>query len=187
MSYLKELGINYVHLLPAFDFENDEQSPAYNWGYDPKNYMAPEGKYSSDPADPKSRIGEFKTLVRSLHQQGIGVILDVVFNHTFSTDESWFQLTVPDYYYRHDHEGNFTNGSGCGNETASERRMMRKYIIDTVLYWVEEYHLDGFRFDLMGLHDVETMNALRQTLNEKGHAHVLLYGEPWNAGSVAIF
>lgn len=187
LSYLKELGINYIHLLPAFDFENDETSPAYNWGYDPKNYMVPEGKYSSDPSEPKSRITEFKSMVAQLHQQNIGVILDVVFNHTFKTEESWFQLSVPDYYYRQDHEGNFTNGSGCGNETASERRMMRKYIIDTVLYWADEYHIDGFRFDLMGLHDVETMNTLRQTLDENGHADILLYGEPWNAGSVAIY
>lgn len=187
LSYLKELGINYVHLLPTFDFENNEESPAYNWGYDPKNFMVPEGKYSSDPSNPKKRILEFKTMVSHLHQQHIGVILDVVFNHTFFTKTSWFQLTVPDYYYRQDQFGEFTNGSGCGNETASERKMMRKYIIDTVLYWVEEYHVDGFRFDLMGLHDVHTMNTLRQTLNEKGHSHVLLYGEPWNAGSVAIY
>lgn len=187
LSYLKDLGVNYIHLLPAFDFENDENSPAYNWGYDPKNFMVPEGKYSSDPADPKKRILEFKTMVSHLHRHNIGVILDVVFNHTFFTENAWFQLTVPDYYYRQDHFGDFTNGSGCGNETASERKMMRKYIIDTVLYWVEEYHIDGFRFDLMGLHDVNTMNSLRQTLNEKGYSHVLLYGEPWNAGSVAIF
>lgn len=187
VSYLTDLGINYVHLLPAFDFENDETSPAYNWGYDPKNFMTPEGKYATDPSDPKNRILEFKTLIAHLHKRNIGVILDVVFNHTFFTENSWLQLTVPDYYYRQDHYGNFTNGSGCGNETASERKMMRKYIIDTVLYWVEEYHIDGFRFDLMGLHDVNTMNTLRQTLNEKGYSNVLLYGEPWNAGSVAIY
>lgn len=187
LTYLKELGINYVHLLPAFDFENDETSSAYNWGYDPKNYRVPEGKYASDPSEPNARINEFKTMVSHLHQQEIGVILDVVFNHTYTTEDSWFQLTVPDYYYRQDHAGNFTNGSGCGNETASERRMMRKYIIDTVLYWADEYHIDGFRFDLMGLHDVATMNKLRQTLDENGHSDVLLYGEPWNAGSVAIY
>ncbi|OJF95954.1 type I pullulanase [Alkalibacterium sp. 20] len=187
LSYIEELGVNYIHLLPAFDFENDEYSPAYNWGYDPKNFMVPEGKYASDPSDPKKRILEFKTMVAHLHQHDIGVILDVVFNHTFFTEKSWFQLTVPDYFYRQDHYGEFTNGSGCGNETASERKMMRKYIIDTVLYWAEEYHIDGFRFDLMGLHDVNTMNTLRQTLDEKGFSHVLLYGEPWNAGSVAIY
>lgn len=187
VSYLKSLGINYVHLLPAFDFENDETLPAYNWGYDPKNYMVPEGKYSSDPSDPHSRIREFKEMVAGLHRQDLGVVLDVVYNHTFSYEESWFQLTVPDYYYRQTHDGFPTNGSGCGNETASERKMMRKYLIDSILYWVEEYHIDGFRFDLMGLHDVETMNLLRHTLNERGHENVLLYGEPWNAGSVAIY
>ncbi|MCC5894203.1 MAG: type I pullulanase [Alkalibacterium sp.] len=187
LSYLTSLGINYVHLLPAFDYENDETLPAYNWGYDPKNYMVPEGKYSSDPADPSSRIREFKEMVASLHRQAIGVVLDVVYNHTYSYEESWFQLTVPDYYYRQTHDGFPTNGSGCGNETASERKMMRKYLIDSVLYWVEEYHIDGFRFDLMGLHDVKTMNLLRKTLNERGHKNVLLYGEPWNAGSVAIY
>lgn len=187
VPYLTSLGINYVHLLPAFDFENDEISPAYNWGYDPKNYMVPEGKYSSDPADPLSRIREFKEMVASLHRQNLGVVLDVVYNHTFFYEDSWFQLTVPDYYYRQTHDGYPTNGSGCGNETASERKMMRKYLVDSVLHWVEEYHIDGFRFDLMGLHDVETMNLLRKTLNERGHEKVLLYGEPWNAGSVAIY
>ncbi|GAA0359547.1 type I pullulanase [Alkalibacterium iburiense] len=187
VSYLKELGINYVHLLPAFDFENDEQSEAYNWGYDPKNYMVPEGKYSSDPSDPKARIKEFKHMVAHLHKQGIGVILDVVYNHTFSFEDSVFQRTVPDYYYRMNKDGTLANGSGTGNETASERKMMRKHMIDSVLYWVEEYHIDGFRFDLMGLHDVDTMNELRKTLNERGYESVLLYGEPWNAGSVAIY
>ncbi|GEK91926.1 type I pullulanase [Alkalibacterium kapii] len=187
LAYLEALGINYVHLLPAFDFENDEMSSSYNWGYDPKNFMVPEGKYSSDPSDPKARIKEFKAMVQSLHENEIGVILDVVFNHTYSAEASWFQLTVPDYYYRQDAHGDFANGSGCGNETASERKMMRKYIIDTVLYWADEYHIDGFRFDLMGLHDVDTMNKLRQALDNKGHSDVLIYGEPWNAGSVAIY
>ncbi|GAA0475899.1 type I pullulanase [Alkalibacterium indicireducens] len=187
LAYLSELGINYVHLLPAFDYENDETSPAYNWGYDPKNYMVPEGKYSSDPADPLSRIREFKEMVASLHKKRIGVVLDVVYNHTFTFDDSWFQLTVPDYYYRQESDGSLSNGSGCGNETASERKMMRKYIIDSIVYWVEEYHIDGIRFDLMGLHDVETINKLRRTLNERGHSDVILYGEPWNAGSVAIY
>lgn len=187
LSYLEDLGINYVHLLPAFDFENDETSSAYNWGYDPKNFMVPEGKYSSDPNVPERRIKEFKSMVTSLHQHGIGVILDVVFNHTYLSESSWFQRTVPDYYYRQDDKGDFANGSGCGNETASERQMMRKYIIDAVLYWAEEYHIDGFRFDLMGLHDVDTMNKLRQALDAHGHSDVLIYGEPWNAGSVAIY
>ncbi|PRY83643.1 type I pullulanase [Alkalibacterium olivapovliticus] len=187
VAYLSSLGINYIHILPAFDFANDETVPAYNWGYDPKNYMVPEGKYASDPADPYSRIREFKEMVAALHRQNLGVVLDVVYNHTFVYDDSWFQLTVPDYYYRQTHDGFPTNGSGCGNETASERKMMRKYLIDSILYWVEEYHIDGFRFDLMGLHDVDTMNLLRKTLNERGHERVLLYGEPWNAGSVAIY
>lgn len=178
LAYLSELGINYIHLLPAFDYENDETSPAYNWGYDPKNYMVPEGKYASDPADPLSRIREFKKMVASLHKKGIGVVLDVVYNHTFTFDDSWFQLTVPDYYYRQESDGSLSNGSGCGNETASERKMMRKYIIDSIVYWVEEYHIDGVRFDLMGLHDVETINKLRRTLNEKGHSDVIIYGEP---------
>lgn len=187
LDYLAESGINYVHLIPVFDFENNELSPAYNWGYDPKNYMVPEGKYASKPEDPVSRIKEFKEMIAALHRKNIGVVMDVVYNHTFFSETSHFQLSVPDYYYRQNSDGSWTNGSGCGNETASERKMMRKYIIESILYWVEEYHIDGFRFDLMGLHDVNTMNLLRETLNEKGYEHVILYGEPWNAGSVAIF
>ncbi|EXJ23021.1 Glycogen debranching enzyme [Alkalibacterium sp. AK22] len=187
LDYLTDLGINYVHVLPAFDYQNDEESNAYNWGYDPKNYMVPEGKYATDPADPTARIREFKAMVASLHARGIGVILDVVYNHTFDLGRSAFQKTVPDYYYRQNQDGSPANGSGCGNETASERRMMRKYIIDSLMYWIEEYHIDGIRFDLMGLHDVQTMNLLRETLNANGHEKVLIYGEPWNAGSVAIF
>lgn len=186
LNYLKELGINYVHLLPAFDFENDEQGTEYNWGYDPKNYMVPEGKYSSDPSNPSARIKEFKQMVQSLHNQQIGVVLDVVYNHTVTFDDSCFQMTVPDYYYRQNEQGDITNGSGCGNETASERKMMRKYMIDSLLYWAEEYHIDGFRFDLMGLHDVDTMNAIRQAFNDAGMEDIILYGEPWNAGSVEI-
>lgn len=187
VNYLKDLGVNYVHLLPVFDFDNDERESHYNWGYDPKNYMVPEGLYSTNPADPIARIKEFKQMVQSLHQAGMGVVLDVVYNHTFETEHSWFQHTVPDYYYRQDKNGWFANGSGCGNETGSERQMMRKYMIESILYWAQEYHLDGFRFDLMGLHDVETMNAIRQALNEAGLEQVILYGEPWNAGSVAIY
>lgn len=185
-QYLKSLGVNYVHLLPAFDFDNDEMDSQYNWGYDPKNYMVPEGKYSLNPSDPASRINEFKQMVQSLHSQNIGVVLDVVYNHTFTYDDSCFQSTVPDYYYRQDEQGNITNGSGCGNETASERKMMRKYMIDSLLFWAKEYHLDGFRFDLMGLHDVDTMNQIRQAFNDAGMENLLLYGEPWNAGSVEI-
>lgn len=187
LDYLAQSGINYVHLLPVFDFENNEHSPAYNWGYDPKNYMVPEGKYASKPEEPARRISELKQLVAALHKKNIGVVMDVVYNHTFFSENSHFQLTVPDYYYRQNSDGSWANGSGCGNETASERKMMRKYIIDSILFWVEEYHIDGFRFDLMGLHDVNTMNLLRETLDKKGYSHVILYGEPWNAGSVAIF
>jgi pullulanase len=186
IAYLKELGINYVHLLPIFDFDNDETSSAYNWGYDPKNYNVPEGRYASDPSDPKARIRECKQMIQSLHEESIGVVMDVVFNHTAITEESWFNLTVPDYYYRQDDAGNFADGSACGNEVASERKMMRKFIIDSVVYWAQEYKIDGFRFDLMGLIDVETMNQLRQHLDDAGFSHVILYGEPWDAGSNQI-
>lgn len=186
MAYLKELGINYVHLLPMFDYDNDETSTTYNWGYDPKNYNAPEGKYASDPYDPAVRIRECKQMIQALHQENIGVVMDVVFNHTAITEKSWFNLTVPDYYYRQNNAGDFADGSACGNETASERKMMRKFIHDSVLFWAKEYQIDGFRFDLMGLHDVDTMNQLRQRLDEEGLEHVILYGEPWDAGSNQI-
>lgn len=186
LSYLEYLGINYVHLLPIYDFDNYEDDKVYNWGYDPKNYNVPEGKYSLDPADPKSRIRELKQLIQSLHQKNIGVIMDVVYNHTYKTADSFFQFTVPDYYYRKDNHGNFSNGTGVGNETASERKMMRKFIIDSLIYWVEEYHIDGFRFDLMGVHDTETMNIIRETLDERGYEKVILYGEPWAGGRLAL-
>jgi pullulanase len=187
VNYLAKLGINYVHLLPVFDFVNDEEDANYyNWGYDPKNYFVPEGKYSSDPRDPKARITELKQLIQSLHRHDIGVVLDIVLNHTYYTEESWFEKTVPGYYYRKDKQGNFSNGSGVGNETASERTMMRKYMIDNLLYWVEEYHVDGFRFDLMGVHDTETMNEIRSILDERGYEDVILYGEPWAGGHVAM-
>jgi len=187
LNYLSQLGVNYVHLLPIYDFVNDEEDKdTYNWGYDPKNYMAPEGKYASDPRDPKARIKELKQLIQSLHKHEMGVVMDVVYNHTFHTEDSWLQLTVPDYYYRQDSHGNFSNGSGVGNETASERAMMRKYMIDSLLYWVEEYHIDGFRFDLMALHDTETMNAIREALDANGYENVILYGEPWAGGDSAL-
>lgn len=186
LNYLSQLGVNYVHLLPIYDFENDEEDTKYNWGYNPKNYNVPEGKYSSDPDDPKSRIKEFKQLVQSLHKQHIGVIMDVVYNHTYKTADSFFQLTVPDYYYRQDTNGNFSNGSGVGNETASERTMMRKYMIDSLIYWIEEYHIDGFRFDLMGVHDSETMNCIRKSLDNLGYEDIILYGEPWAGGPLAL-
>ena len=186
VDYLKELGVNYVHLLPVYDFENDEEGSQYNWGYDPKNYNVPEGRYSSDPRDPSARIREFKQMVQSLHAQNIGVVLDVVYNHTLETEKSSLNVTVPDYYYRQTDTGEFADGSACGNETASDRAMMRKYMVDSVLYWATEYHLDGFRFDLMGLHDVETMNSIRTALNENGLEDVIIYGEPWDAGSNEI-
>lgn len=186
LAYLKQLGISHVHLLPAFDYDNDEQEAVYNWGYNPKNYNVPEGKYSSDPSNPVARIKEFKQMVQGLHQANIGVILDVVYNHTALTENSWFNLTIPDYYYRQDANGGFADGSACGNEVASERQMMRKYMIDSILYWAKEYHLDGFRFDLMGLHDVETMNQIREALDQAGLEHVLMYGEPWDAGTNQI-
>ena len=187
LNYLNQLGVNYVHLLPIYDFENDEEDKeAYNWGYDPKNYMVPEGKYSSNPYDPKARIKELKQLIQSLHKNNIGVVMDVVYNHTYHTKDSWFQWTVPDYYYRQDENGHFSNGSGVGNETASERTMMRKYMIDSLLYWVQEYHIDGFRFDLMGVHDTETMNEIRKALDARGYENVIIYGEPWAGGELAL-
>lgn len=186
VNYLKEQGVTHVHLLPAFDSDNEEEGTAYNWGYDPKNYNVPEGRYATNPRDPYSRIREFKEMVQALHQEGIGVVLDVVYNHTSAAETSWLNLNVPDYYYRQDENDYFADGSACGNEVASERKMVRKYIIDSILYWAKEYHLDGFRFDLMGLHDVETMNQIRQTLDDHGLSHVLMYGEPWDAGTNQI-
>ena len=183
IDYLKELGINYIHLLPCQDFENDENDNKFNWGYGPKNYNVPEGKYSTQPGNPYSRITEFKQMVQSLHSENIGVVMDVVYNHTFYTADSWFNKTVPGYYYRMDENGNFLNGTACGNETASEKLMFRKYMIDSILYWAKEYHIDGFRFDLMAIHDVDTMNAIRKALNDEGLSKVIMYGEPWDAGS----
>lgn len=186
MNHVRNLGANYIHLLPIFDFANEEQLEDYNWGYDPKNYMVPEGRYSTDPTNPIARIKECKQMIQSIHESNIGVVLDVVYNHTYETEHSWFQYTVPNYYYRQNADGSFADGSACGNETASERKMMRKYMVDSILYWAKEYHVDGFRFDLMGLHDVETMNTIRKSLDEAGFEDIILYGEPWNGGSVAI-
>ncbi len=183
VNYLKWLGINYVHILPVQDADNDEYSTAYNWNYNPKNYNVPEGSFSSNPANPATRIIEYKQMVQSLHNAGIGIVMDVVYNHTAATTNSWFNLTVPKYYYRTDSNGNFLNGSDCGNETASENAMFRKYMVDSILYWAKEYHIDGFRFDLMGLHDTDTMNAIRYALDKEGLSNVILYGEPWDAGS----
>ena len=188
LQHLKDLGVNAVHLLPSFDFASVQEQfpnvPQYNWGYDPKNYNVPEGSYSTDPWKPEVRIREFKTMVKWLHEAGIRVILDVVYNHTFNIKNSNFQLTYPDYFYRKSTDGTYSDGSGCGNETASERPMMRKYMLESVKYWATEYHIDGFRFDLMGIHDIETMNDIRAELN-KINPDILVYGEGWSAGSCA--
>ena len=186
INHLKTLGVNAVHILPSFDYASvDETRLAdnkYNWGYDPVNYNVPEGGYSTDPYKPDVRIREFKQMVQALHKAGIKVILDVVYNHTWNIDESNFQLTRPDYYYRKNADGSYSNGSGCGNETASEREGMRQFMIESVKYWVEEYHINGFRFDLMGVHDIETMNAIRKALPND----IFIYGEGWSAGSCAL-
>ena len=186
IGHLKALGVNAVHILPSFDYASVDESrldePQYNWGYDPVNYNVPEGGYSTDPYRPEVRINEFKQMVQALHRAGIKVILDVVYNHTWNIDGSNFQLTRPDYFFRKNADGSYSNGSGCGNETASEREAMREFMIESVKYWVEEYHIDGFRFDLMGVHDITTMNAIRNALP----SDIFLYGEGWSAGSCAI-
>ena len=185
IEHLKALGVNAVHILPSFDYASVDETrldePQYNWGYDPVNYNVPEGGYSTDPYKPEVRINEFKLMVQALHKAGIKVILDVVYNHTWNIDGSNFQRTRPDYYYRKNADGSYSNGSGCGNETASEREGMRQFMIESVKYWVEEYHIDGFRFDLMGVHDVETMNAIRAAVPND----IFIYGEGWSAGSCA--
>lgn len=184
LDHLKELGVTHIHILPSFDFatvdETKLEENKYNWGYDPKNYNVPDGSYSTDPANPVSRIREFKEMVKSLHQNGLRIVLDVVYNHTASTDHSNFDLTVPGYFYRQNPDGSYSNASGCGNETASEREMVRRYIIESVKYWAKEYHIDGFRFDLMGIHDIETMNRLRKELLEIDPT-IFIYGEGWLA------
>ena len=189
LEHLKELGITHVQLLPVEDYATvDEAHPEkeqYNWGYDPKNYNCLEGSYSTDPADPKCRIREFKQLVQTLHKNGIGVIMDVVYNHTYYTEESAFERSFPYYYHRVTENGKFTNGSGCGNETASDHLMMRKFIIDSLKFWVKEYHIDGFRFDLMALHDIETVNTIRAEL-DKINNRILMYGEGWTGGESPI-
>lgn len=185
IDHIKDLGVTHVHLLPVFDFlsvnERFPELKEYNWGYDPQNYLAPEGSYSTDPWDSKSRILEFKQMVQALHQNGLRVVMDVVFNHTGSTDLSVFNQLVPQYFYRLNPDSSWSNASACGNETASERPMMRKLMIHSVVHWAKEYHIDGFRFDLMGIHDLETMREIRKALDEVDPT-IFIYGEGWAAG-----
>ncbi|MCL1820218.1 MAG: type I pullulanase [Oscillospiraceae bacterium] len=189
IDHIVELGITHVHLLPVFDFRSIDESKLnenkFNWGYDPENYNLPEGSFSTDPYDGNVRINEFKQMVQSMHKNGLRVVMDVVYNHTGATANSNLNLLVPNYYYRFTSAGNFSDGSGCGNETASERSMMRKLIIDSVIYWATEYNIDGFRFDLMGIHDIETMNLVRAALDEIDPT-ILLYGEGWSGGTVQL-
>ncbi|MDE7463397.1 MAG: hypothetical protein K2M48_00065, partial [Clostridiales bacterium] len=196
VNYLKELGITYIHLNPVYDFATvdesdmsiaDDTHDTFNWGYDPQNYNVPEGSYSTDPTRGEVRINEFKQMVMALHKAGIGVIMDVVYNHTYATNGQALNDMVPNYYHRTDANGVFTDDSGCGNGTASERTMMRKYMIESLVYWATEYHIDGFRFDLMGIHDTRTLNMIRDALDEiedvvgdKVGEHILMYGEPWS-------
>ena len=186
IDHLKELGVTHVHILPSYDYASvDESKPdkaQYNWGYDPQNYNVPDGSYSTDPYKPDVRIKEFKQMVQALHKAGSRVGLDVVYNHTFNTEESNFERTVPGYFYRQTKDGKPANGSGCGNETASDRAMMRKYMVESVLYWINEYHIDGFRFDLMGIHDIETMNEIRAAV-DKIDPSIFIYGEGWAASA----
>jgi pullulanase len=183
LSHLKELGVTHIHLLPFYDYNSvDETKPnQYNWGYDPVNYNIPEGSYSTNPADGKVRIKELKEMVKTMHSNGLRIIMDVVYNHTALTGNSNFNTLVPDYYYRKKADGTFSDASACGNETASDKAMFRKFMLESVLYWVKEYHIDGFRFDLMGIHDIETMNLIADTLR-KIKPSIVLYGEGWTAG-----
>ena len=190
LNYLKRLGVKYVQLMPIFDFGSvDEAKPLlrqYNWGYDPTNYNVPEGSYSTDPTRGEVRIRECREMIAALHAAGIGVVMDVVYNHMYRS-ENPLNDTVPCYFFRQNEDGSFSNGSGCGNEFASERPMARRYMIDSILYWAQEYHIDGFRFDLMGLYDVETMNLLRAELDQlPGGQNILMYGEPWQGGVSAL-
>ena len=211
ISHLKELGVNAIHILPSYDYGSVDEtridadlyyehayevlpkgvipqrpdfSPQYNWGYDPVNYNVPEGGYSTDPYQPEVRIREFKQMVKALHDAGIRVILDVVYNHTYDIEHSNFQRTYPDYFYRKTADGAYSNGSGCGNETASDKPMMRRFMLESVKYWINEYHIDGFRFDLMGIHDIETMNEIRQMVDQIDPS-IYIYGEGWSAGTCA--
>ena len=184
IDHLKELGVTHVHILPSYDYASVDETKLdenkYNWGYDPQNYNVPDGSYSTDPYNPSIRIKEFKQMVQALHRAGIRVVLDVVYNHTFNTAESNFERTVPGYFYRQMPDGSFADGSACGNETASNRPMMRKYMVESVLHWLNEYHLDGFRFDLMGIHDITTMNEIRKAATTVDPS-IIIYGEGWAA------
>lgn len=188
IDHIKDLGVTHVQILPSYDYatvdETKLDTPQFNWGYDPKNYNVPEGSYSTDPYHGEVRVKEMKQMVQALHENGIRVNMDVVYNHTFNIEDSYFQKTVPDYYYRKVGE-NYSNASGCGNETASDHAMVRKYIVDSVVYWATEYHIDGFRFDLMAVHDIETMNAVREAL-DKVDPSIMVYGEGWTGGDCAI-
>lgn len=185
IDHLKELGVTHVHILPSYDYNSVDESQLpsnqYNWGYDPYNYNAPEGSYSTDPANPSTRIREMKEMVKALHDAGIGVVMDVVYNHTANNDDSNFSLTAPGYFYRHRPDGTYSDASGCGNETASDRQMMSDFIVNSVKYWADEYHIDGFRFDLMAIHDIETMNRVAAEL-KKINPSIFVYGEGWTAG-----
>jgi len=186
IDHLKELGVTHMHILPSYDYASVDETRLdenkYNWGYDPLNYNVPEGSYSIDPYRPEVRIREFKQMVQALHKAGIRVVLDVVYNHTFNTAESNFERTVPGYFYRQRPDGTLADASACGNETASNRPMMRKYMIESVLYWINEYHIDGFRFDLMGIHDIETMNEIRKAASAIDPT-IFIYGEGWAASA----
>lgn len=189
LSHLVELGVTHVHLLPSFDFASVDESKQgtgqYNWGYDPQNYNVPEGSYSTNPYDPRCRIREFRQMVMALHDVGLRVVMDVVYNHVYSVEDSNFECLVPGYFFRKTEKGEWANGSGCGNETASEREFMRRYMVESVLFWQKEYHIDGFRFDVMGLHDLETMRQIKAALSRRDPA-VLLYGEGWSAQPAQI-
>ncbi len=186
IDHLKELGVTHVHILPSYDYNSVDEANlpdnSYNWGYDPQNYNAPEGSYSTDPANPATRISEMKQMIKALHDAGIGVVMDVVYNHTAENDGSNFSLTAPGYYYRHNADGSYSDASGCGNETASDRRQMSDFIVNSVKYWAKEYHIDGFRFDLMAIHDIETMNRVAAELKAINPS-IFVYGEGWTAGA----
>ena len=188
LDYIKKLGVTHIHLLPVSDYQSvDESDPdaGFNWGYDPLNYNIPEGSYSTDPHHGEVRVREFKQLIQAAHERGVGIIMDVVYNHTYATEDSPFNKTYPGYYYRHNADGSLSNGSACGNEFASERAMAGRFIADSLLYWAREYHIDGFRFDLMGLLDIAALNRAAAELHAENPS-VILYGEGWTGGSCPL-